>query len=305
MERSSARGEYFRGKAVIDGSRKFEFMSLDYFMELIYDAVNQTQNMSEVSPVSTGGTQGFPHLSHAPIAEAVVELRCQPRVTPVESEWGKVVRAELPTYSIVKPLRGFELETRLRAGQPPEQKTHDLGWDGYRAETEDHLQVAQFFRDRFAFSRLAPYKGWSVFQSEALRVWNVYARLAEPTNSQRLGLRFINRLPMLAGESVDPSPHLRLALSAPVGLDLPFTGFFHQETLVEPEHGYEIRIVKTLQPPGPGGGVPQLILDIDVSCVRSFEVTPSEIGTRLEDMRHLKNKVFFGSITPAAQGRFE
>lgn len=261
--------------------------------------------MSEVGPASTGGIQDFPHLSRAPIAEAVVELRCQPRVTPVESEWGQAVRAELPTYSIVKPLRSFELETKLRAGQPPVQKTHDLGWDGYRAETEDHLQVAQFFKDRFAFSRLAPYKGWSAFRSEALRVWNVYAGLAKPTNSQRLGLRFINRIPMLAGETVDPSPHLRLTLSAPVGLDLPFTGFFHQESMVEPEHGYEIRIVRTLQPPGPGGGVSQLILDIDVSCVRPFEVSSSEIGMRLEDMRHLKNKAFFGSITPTAQRRFD
>lgn len=39
-KRSSAAQPGFRGTAVMDSSRKFELASLDYFMELIYDAVN-------------------------------------------------------------------------------------------------------------------------------------------------------------------------------------------------------------------------------------------------------------------------
>lgn len=250
-------------------------------------------------------TREFPHLENSPIVEAVVELICVPQMKPTETEWGAAVRVRLPDYPVVKPMKAFELHTKLGAGQPPEQSTNDLGWNGFRLETEDHLQVAQFLRDRFIFSRLKPYRDWASFRADALRLWDVYADLAKPTASLRLGLRFINRVAMAAEVTVDPSPYLRFKLERPEGVDLPIAGFFHQDVLFDPAKGYEVRIVRTIQPPGTGEAAPQLIFDIDVAYPRTFDITSSEIGTRLEEMRLLKNRVFFGGITLEAQRRFE
>ena len=52
--------------------------------------------------------------------------------------------------------------------------------------------VAQFTRNGFVFSRLKPYEGWETFEAEAKRLWCIYRELAEPSEVQRLGVRFIN-----------------------------------------------------------------------------------------------------------------
>lgn len=248
---------------------------------------------------------GFPHLEHSPIVEAVVELICAPQVKPNEADWRTAIKSGLPEYPIIKEMKMFEVETKLEVGQPPKHNASDLGWNGFRVETEDHRQVAQFIRDRFIFSRLKPYQNWIAFRAEALRLWDLYAGLAKPTASMRLGLRFINRIAIAEEVSVDPSYYLRLKLERPKGLDLPSAGFFHQDILFEPARGYEVRMVRTIQPPGAGESAPQLIFDIDVAYPRTFDISSSEIVTRLEEMRVLKNKVFFGGITPEAQRRFQ
>ena len=50
---------------------------------------------------------------------------------------------------------------------------------------------------------------------------------------------------------------------------------------------------------GVDGGI-ALILDIDVFTTHGFELDDSVLERRLSEMRWLKNKVFFGSITEKA-----
>jgi uncharacterized protein (TIGR04255 family) len=47
-----------------------------------------------------------------------------------------------------------------------------------------------------------------------------------------------------------------------------------------------------------------LILDIDVFTTQGFDLDESILGRRLLEMRWLKNKVFFGSITGKALQMF-
>lgn len=92
---------------------------------------------------------------------------------------------------------------------------------------------------------------------------------------------------------------------SPVGMDLPFQGFMHRDTLAVPGHPYAITMIRTIQlPPHSGGPGVALILDIDVFTIQEFGLDDAMFGHRLNEMRWLKNKVFFGSITGKARELF-
>jgi uncharacterized protein (TIGR04255 family) len=191
-------------------------------------------------------------------------------------------------------------EIKVKAGQPPEQLFHDLGWRGLRLQSADGRYIAQFNRDAFSFSRLQPYETWDQFKEEAMRLWRVYADLAKSFEVQRLGVRFINRINLPVGE-VRLEDYLRVPPQTPEQLDLQIMNFFHQDNLLVAGHAYAVNIVKTVQPPQrPGSDGGGLILDIDVFTTEPFQQGADAIDNRLAEMRWLKNKIFYNSLTTGA-----
>jgi uncharacterized protein (TIGR04255 family) len=250
-------------------------------------------------------TESFPHLPHAPIVEAVIEIRARAEFAWEERVVSEHLKSKLPDFPRVTSQSQLKQEVKFELGQPPETKQHDLGWKGLQFQSSDGLHIAQFNRDGFVFSRLQPYESWERMRDEALRLWCIHMDLAQPTEIQRLGLRFINRIALPVQETrfegyLMPHP------VPPQGLDLPFHNFFHHDTLAVPGHPYAINVVRTiLSPQDPQTQGIGLILDIDVFATQRFELRRDMLESRLGEMRWLKNKVFFGSVTSDALARFQ
>lgn len=247
-----------------------------------------------MTPVAIQRDEQFPHLSKAPIVEAIVELR-----TRAGAEWAESiipsVKAALPEYPTANSLHTSAIHIAVGPGQPSgtPPPTPQTGWLGVHLRTEDTLRLARLERDAFGFSQLAPYANWTTFETEALRLWEIHRKLANPSEVQRIGLRFINRIEVPIG-----TDDLAAVLTSPpkpvAGLALPIAGFIHSETLLVPGHDYVVQLNKTIQPPTEHGCAYAVIIDIDVSSPGG-EKPLAEI---FADMRWLKNKVFFSSITP-------
>jgi uncharacterized protein (TIGR04255 family) len=250
-------------------------------------------------------SEEFQTLGKAPIVESVIDLRAR-----IEGSWEEatimpLLKSKLPDYPTVLSQRETSQEVKLTPGEPPEAIEKDLGWKGLRMESTDKLQIAQFNRDGFAFSRLMPYESWQQFYNEARRLWSIYSELAKPIEIQRAGLRFINRI-MLPGLEVKIEDYLNPFPKPPHGLELPFANFFHHEVFSVPAYRYAINVIRAIQPIQ-NNNVTKigLILDIDAFTTHPFELSPGVLDQRLLEMRWLKNKAFFGSITPLALESFK
>lgn len=247
----------------------------------------------------------FPHLPKAPIVEAVIDIRARAEVALEESTVSQQLKPKLPDYPKIVSQKELRQEFKLEPGKTPEATTQDVGWKGLRSQSADERHIAQFNRDGFVFSRLRPYESWEQLNGEAMRLWQLYIELARPTEVHRIGLRYINRITLppqdLRFEDyVQPSPE------PPRALDLPFHSFFHQDTLAVPGHSYAINVVQTIQLPNdPRTEGIALILDIDVFTLQPFELRREMLDQRLAEMRWLKNKVFFGSLTEKALHSFK
>jgi uncharacterized protein (TIGR04255 family) len=183
----------------------------------------------------------------------------------------------------------------------------DLGWAGAQFVSADAKQVANFERDAFSFSRLAPYETWSNFCTEALRLYDLHLAATDLVHAQRIGLRFINQFDPPAAD-FDLADIFTQPPSV-VQNDLPLTRalFFHQDTYQFPGSPYLVTVIRTLQSFTSASGspaVPKLILDIDVFTGEAISASAAEIEVRLAEMRWIKNKVFFGSLTSAVLATF-
>lgn len=240
-------------------------------------------------------SEQFPRLRSAPVVEAVIAVGATADSTWDESVVVKSLKAELPDYPSVSLFRGFQQSVTMREGNVVDQSSNGLGWQGLQFVSADKLKIAKFNRDEFLFSRLAPYEHWDEFQSEGLRLWRIHGEHAKPAHVQRIGLRFINRIPVAPGP-MHLEDFLKNPPLLPGELPLQLSSFFDRSVLSVPNYPYEVNTVLTLQPSQQGEAA-GLILDIAVTNSTGFDADETAIVTGLSEMRWLKNKIFFGSIT--------
>lgn len=260
--------------------------------------------MSAIKKLEIDLSEEFPRLAHAPIVEAVIEIRARAEAPWEEDVILERLKSRLPDFPASQSQQSIQFEFKPEPGKTTEQTIHDLGWRGLRFESADKLHVAQFNRDLFSFSRLRPYDRWNQFSAEALRLWQIYSELAQPVEVQRLGLRFINRMAVPSEGQLED--YMYVPPQTPRDLDIPFANFLHHDTLVVPGHPYAINVIQTVQQPQvPATEGAALILDIDAYTTQPFEQRDDVLKTRLAEMRWLKNRVFFGSITPQVLKDFQ
>lgn len=240
----------------------------------------------------------FEHLPNAPIVEAVIHWRARAERKLQPDTLLEQLKAKLPDYPYSQRQQEFGLETEFNA-EGGSLRQHHV-WHGFRFESADKLQVAQYTRNGFVFSRLKPYQDWEKFQAEAQRLWCIYRELAEPSEIQRLGVRFINLIPV---EPKEVATLLTLPPRSPQSMKIPIDAFLHQTKFNIPDHPYELNVVQTIQPPAP----PEresfgLILDLDVATTRPIPF--DEMDNHLLQMQWIKNKAFFSLLKKPALKRF-
>lgn len=245
----------------------------------------------------------FDNLTNAPIVEAAIHWRAQPE-TPIDpNEFSSQLKERLEEYPAQQPLSRFEVGAEVSPGGSSVNIQQPV-WQGFRHESEDGKQIAQFMKNGFVFSRLKPYEDWSQFAQEACRLWAVYQELAKPLEVESLGVRFINVIPLASlaslGEKLTNVP------PSPSGMELPVSEFMHQTQYAIPGNPYKLNVIQTIQPQSPPqAGEFSLILDLDVITTSGFACDDGAVQERLLKMRWIKNKAFTSLLTEDALSEFK
>lgn len=238
----------------------------------------------------------FKRLPNAPIVEAVIQWQATPTRSLEQTALLAELKERFPNFAR-QVQQGLEAEF---AGSPQGMELRQRSkWDGFRLTSEDQKYVCQFKPNTLVFSRLAPYEGWESFSQAATPFWQAFLDLAAPVTVDRIGVRFISQVKLKDGEKVSdyvdrvPAPLETIGLAS--------EAFLHQDTFDLPELPFRLNLVRTIQPPEPPLIQKSLIVDIDVSTT---EATPLEsVESRLQEMRFIKNRVFF-SFMKNAESKF-
>jgi uncharacterized protein (TIGR04255 family) len=245
-------------------------------------------------------SEPFPHLTKAPIVEAVIDFRALPTVPCEQSQFETYFRKEFSEFPAFQVHNKLNYHLKAQAGKHPETVQPTSLWQGLAFHSSDKLRIAQCQRDGFSLSRLPSYPKWEEFVTEAMSLWGKYAALTKPVEILRIGVRFINRIPISA-QAGNLSEYLMNAPKSWDSFPIPFASFVHSDTFSVPDTNYLIHVVRALQPPDPTSDLPAIILDTDVSTRTPSPIDTNALEGKLQEMRWLKNKVFFASITKKLQ----
>jgi uncharacterized protein (TIGR04255 family) len=238
----------------------------------------------------------FPHLSKAPIIEAVIDLRAAVAPTfDVEKlqEAHATIRQDYPQMKTQRSWMGQMMQT---VGKPPKQAIRDLGVTGYGFSSADEKYVAQFRRDGFSFSRLAPYTAWEDVFGRAATLWKLFYELTQPMEVSRIAVRTINRILVPVPVS-DLSKYLTAPPSVPPGTPNEVLGFLTQLFVTDRPTNIVSNIIQTVEQ-GPRETHVPIILDTDVYLERPFQPADAALLKHFDALRHMKNLIFFRSLTP-------
>ena len=237
------------------------------------------------------------HLPHAPITEAVIDLRAQS--SPNLDLGTLATLGQQVGYGEPKDMHLFQFGFQRLPGQTPD--THQsVAPIGFRYISNDEKYVAQFRRDGFTFSRLAPYTDWNQVFAEASRLYRIYIAAAQPEEINRIAVRYINRMLFPEAAVGDFSPFLTAPPPFPRDLSAAMTGFLNQVQVVDKQTGISVTVTQTLQAGGGEPGKVPVILDLDIFEGGSKSPDPDVILPRFAALRDVKNRYFFSSITEKA-----
>lgn len=236
-------------------------------------------------------------LSKPPITEALIDIRIEPE-GDVEASTFCVDPTRLPGEFVAREEQQlFQGRFAVHEGSLVPPETADLGVRGYIYKSRDGFDIGQFRVDGFTYNRLAPYTGWESVRTLALDLWQFYRELAGQAQASRIALRYINRMG-LHGET-----DLELWLSSPprAPTEVPGTlaGFLTRTQTQEPDEGWCSNVVTTLEGT-PGSEISAIILDIDVYKATVEASEAEAVGDVLDELRKMKNALFFGLITQRA-----
>ncbi len=240
------------------------------------------------------------HLRNAPIVEAIIDFRVLPRADIGAEAFAEIASAIGYPYIRTNLLQSVEARFGLNHGEwtgsPPIQSA--IGW----VYTKDGA-VGQFRVDGFTFSKLEPYTDWKQVFSEALRLWQVYFQIARPLEVSRLAVRYINRLKV-------PGPtNLGLYLEAPPLLPPPIPQtlreFLSRVVVEDNVSNTSAVLVQALEASLDPSVIP-LYLDIDAFRRVSLpHPTDPSLSEMFEQLRSLKNRIFFASVTERTVEMYE
>jgi uncharacterized protein (TIGR04255 family) len=239
-----------------------------------------------------------PTLKHAPITEAVIDIRVMLSSAADVKSIGLLFEKIKDQYPIKQEQRVSEFSLDLKPGEDP-IKASTQRITGYRYVSADKKQIVQARLDGFSLSRLHPYAEWMTFRDEAKKLWQIYQEIMKPAAITRVALRYINNLNMPYPIN-DFDEYLTAPPTVPKDLPQGISSFLTRMVVTEPALGINAIITQALElvPPMPEINRLPVILDIDVFKQDPKGMEEADAWHTIEQLRHFKNKIFDKSITP-------
>lgn len=236
-----------------------------------------------------------------PIVEAVIERRF---AKPIDFKLADRLRRRFEKeYRTVKPLA--ELSFSIPAqGVAPGIAQSPLG---FRLSNESGTIIIGVTTHGIAYSRLAPYPGWSEFSGGASTIFGEARDITRLVPLSRIGVRYVNRLDIPGLESA--SDQDRLATYIHVRPNYP-------GSVIPAMRGFTLQCVFDVQIPECMGTVivatvpspvprhTSILFDIDIGKNVNVPQSEREIEILLNLMRTEKNRIFNESLTEQMKGHF-
>lgn len=237
----------------------------------------------------------YPTLRNAPITEAVLDFRvAHPAGFDPLPALEALARDEAERYPQLWTQRAFEGRlTFQEEGVTADGGERDLL--GYMIRDREQRWVVQLQRGGLTVSRLRPYQTWDELFQEAWRLWSTYTQATQPESVNRLATRFLNHIKLPVNYNTEE--YFKVPIHVPEGLPDVLVAFQYRY-VVDADNGLRANVTLSTDPVEQGSDVSPVLFDIDCYRQEGFLPDDPSIQTAFGNLRALKNRIFFESLTP-------
>jgi uncharacterized protein (TIGR04255 family) len=243
--------------------------------------------------------EGYPR---PPIVEAVIERRF---ATPVDfdlvSELRKKFGREFPA---VDQTAEFYFAFGSEGVQPQLRQTPV----GYRLVHKAGTDIVVLTTQAIAYSRLAPYPGWTAFCARASEVFAVAHGVTGYVPLGRIGVRYVNRLDIRREKEDDLSTPLRvedyMLVYAQYPRDVISARGFTLQCVFDLPDAACIGTINVGSVPSPLPGHESFVFDIDIGRNSDVPQNERDIRELMDTIRSEKNRIFESCLTDRMKDHF-
>lgn len=238
-------------------------------------------------------------LANPPIREAILAVRFRPQLsTPIiENVPDEIVSNFTGKRRTRRELRAeFRLEDVDNSGMTAQRVAGEL------FNSEDGTRTAFVGRDAFSLSALSgAYTGWEEFEDEYRKLWRLFCEKNRPNVIWRVSTRFINEIFLPFEQALDFDDYLVFGPNTPT--DLPDQVISFTNRVIIPVE--QVVATVTLQSDGSQDSDRlRVMLDVDVWQEVEMPCGDDGLWELFQNLRSIKNKAFFGSLTEKSMELF-
>ncbi len=245
---------------------------------------------------STREQSPYPTLPHAPITEALVDVRIQPREGITADNFKTLPQAVEGQFPAGQRIEALEARLGFDDGGQPlatvQQQQH-LGFIFRNAERAD---AVQFRIDGFTYNKLSPYTNWDDIYPRAMALWEAYVQIARPVQVARLAVRYINKIKLML-PITDMADFLKMPPTLPPALPQQIRHFLTRVVLYDPKLELSAIVTQALETAMTQDHI-IVLFDTDAFQDTPVPADAPAIATTFQALRGLKNRIFFESLTP-------
>lgn len=245
------------------------------------------------------------HLDRAPIREAIIDIQFAPAADmKFIAELGNSIGDGYRKPSdIWQASIGVNFEQVGAGGTTARRALVGKRFDGF-----DGKHVLQCRVNGFTFSRLPPYEDWTQIRTRAKACWDCLSQGLGASAISRLAVRYINALPLPLPIG-DFRDYLEAPPQIPARLPQEISGFVHQVLMADREAKASAIVTQALENPSSGGSGPNAVTILfDIDTFRGVDIPAADgaaVWQILDDLRNLKNRIFFEHLTERTVELFE
>jgi len=233
----------------------------------------------------------YPHLKNAPIREAIIDIRVKHRPNFSISEFRDIHKFLKPDYPLMEERKATIFH--LQADSIPQELKQESELDGIAFLREDRKELVQFTKHGFTFNKLEPYTDWDDILTKTKKAWSIYLEKSKPVSINRIATRFINNL--VFPLPVDLGKYLTNPPNVPVSGPHLFSNSLNRITLIDESKNISVHFTQIIETKE---GTAAIIIDLD--AFKDSDIDVDYLWVDFKNLRDMKNKLFFSSLTENA-----
>ncbi|MBO1362322.1 TIGR04255 family protein [Prevotella sp. A2931] len=242
-------------------------------------------------------TKQWSKLEKAPVVVAMCQIKFDESNVAIDDflRFDANLRRYLPerNHNIAASI-SLKTNTPIPLGKAPIKGISDTKVTGYLYFSKDQKEKLEISTDGITYTSEAAYMGWDNFKTTVLKYTELFKPILETVAIKRTSIRFINQFEIT--EFDDPAEYFNTVISSTGDerhLPYPLLKYGFRMTVDVKEGVYSI----INQNVDKKTDKYTYIFDIDVLNRNNLLYTSDSLECVLEDLRNIKNTIFFNNIT--------